>query len=107
MIDFSGLEMYVMALATIALFLMVATAILVAATRLGSAREELVTRFVTCPQRQDAAVVTFVEHAGKRSVQSCSLLDVGERCSERCACRMEEVSAAAVTASAERCPPLA
>jgi len=49
---------------------------------------KLVTGSLHCPYRQEAAVVTFVERLriGRltRSVQSCSLLDTGEGCSELC-----------------------
>ena len=54
-----------------------------------SVPQRLVTNSVRCPQRQEAAVVTYVERRRlarpRRTVQSCSLLDVGERCSEVCA----------------------
>jgi hypothetical protein len=80
---------YIVAGMTIGLFLVACAAILVAMRQQASGLTRLVTRSIRCPQRQEAAVVTFIERLRRgrvmRSMQSCSLLDVGERCSEVCA----------------------
>ena len=72
----------------ITLFLVACVALLAALRDRRSAPDRLVTQSVRCPQRQEPAVVTFVERlrAGfaVRRVESCSLLDVSERCSEAC-----------------------
>ena len=72
----------------IALFLVGCAAFLVAMRDPRSKPATLETRFVRCPQRRRAAVVTFMESIrtgfATRSVESCSLLDVGERCDQGC-----------------------
>jgi len=79
---------YVAASVAITLFLAACFFALVAMRDRRSAPTKLATRFVRCPHRQQAAVVTFVESMRtgfvNRSMQSCSLLEVGERCDEGC-----------------------
>lgn len=63
-------------------------AILVALRDRRFTRERLVTHALRCPHRDEPAVVTFVERMRTgltfRRVESCSLLDTGERCSGTC-----------------------
>jgi hypothetical protein len=79
---------YVVAGVAITLFLAACVGALVAMRDSQSMPAKLVTRFLRCPERQRAAVVTWVERMrtgfAMRSVQSCSLLEVGERCDQGC-----------------------
>lgn len=104
-----NLDPYVAAGLAITLALIACVAIWAAMRDQRSTADKLVTRSVRCPQRQESAVATFVEHArmGRvtRSLQSCSLLDVGEHCSESCAHEfVREVSRPAATGSVDSFP---
>ena len=83
-----ALDPYAVAGVAIILLLVACLAILVAMRDTRSTPAHLVTRFVDCPHRRQAAAVTFVEAMRTgivtRRVQSCSLLDLGERCDQGC-----------------------
>jgi len=85
---FMVLDAFSIAVVTMILFLALCVAVLVSMRDRRSTPESLATRFVQCPHRRQAAVVTFVESMRtgllRRSVQSCSLLDVGVRCEGGC-----------------------
>src|SRR5215813_14404039 len=85
----TAVDPYTVAAGAIILLLVASVAVLFAMRDTRSEPKKLVTRFVRCPDRRRPSVVTFVESMRggvvTRSVQSCSQLEVGERCDQRCA----------------------
>ena len=84
-----SVDPYALVRLAVAVFLVACVGVLALMRDRRSAPERLVTGSVRCPQRRESAVVTFVERMRTglmtRRVESCSLLDVGERCDQECA----------------------